>query len=513
MDFKTTIFAKYIRSLYKVNLDKSNIVHKTLIEAIYKLFVQVEEDIDSMRLEICLSTATGKWLDLWGEYFGIPRKNEEIDEVYSQRIIAEIIEPKATLNALKRAAARWLNFTYDGDYKYTQIEAYEPWKDLLVTSQRGKTSVLGRLPDSIYWTHSVVDMAIPDASEMSMDLIMYLNTIKAAGVQLTWHRTMSWEVLTGYFETDSVNIWIECYYDLFLRARNNVTDGLRTANEYTLLDESLNTPVSVRGFISGRKMIYWDVESYRELEPYRYLPKIVHMSPTIALSVFSDILGKELEDLTIGEITDLELNADDQIPNLDNIGKLFSEEIKPHLDTPIKAIFAELEEQPISDLETLSIEEVEEKFSYDAEGMSAFLENWRKHNYFNRPLSQSPLTRYIQPVQIESKLYACYLGVLRNSETLSKLYRIFKVDSVEELSNEILLEYLLIDLATGDYYDTLYYRNFSAEIISKLYGIEPEDLTPQLVDNPTSEMILNWLNYGNKFKYIQEPVQIESVPI
>ena len=488
-------------------------VHRTLITAIYNVFVELEGDIDAMRLEICLSTATGKWLDLWGDYFGIARRDGELDEIYSKRIIAEIIEPKATLTALKKAAARWLNFAYDENYDYNQIEAYEPWQDLMVTSQRGNLSIFARLPDSVYWTPALVDMAIPDASELSLDLIMYLNTIKAAGVQLVWHRTMNWEMMTGLFETDSIDIWIEHYYDIFLKRRNEVTSGFRTATEWSYVDKDFYTPLSVRGDLSGSKMIWWEIELHRDLDPYRYLPKIVHQSPTINLGMFSDILGKDFESLTLGDLIELELNADDQIPNLDNIGKSFKEEIKVYLDTDIKGICYELGYDPIEVLDENIISQVIERFNYDESGLREFLDDWWKHNYFNKPLSTSLLTRSMQPVEITSAPYMVSLGVLRNSETISKLCRIFDVDTIYELTEDILSQDEVIDLTTGDYYNRGYYREFSVEALAKMFGVEESELTPELVENPTSEMMLHWLNYGNKFKYIQENVEITSAPI
>ena len=513
MDFKSLIFTKYIRSLYNVNLEKSNVVHRTLITAIYKVFIEMEDDIDKMKLEICLTTATGKWLDLWGEYFGIARRDGELDKFYSQRIIAEVIEPKATLTALKKAAARWVNFTYDENYDYTQIEAYEPWQDLMVTSQRGNLSVFARLPDSVYWTPALVDMAIPDASEMSLDLIMYLNTIKAAGVQLVWHRTMNWEMMTGLFESDSIDIWIQNYYDIYLKRRNEVTEGFRTANEWSYKDKDFNTPLSVRGKLSGNKLLWWEIELYRDLDPYRYLPKIVHESPTISLGMFADILGVDFDRLTLEQMIKLEFDADEQIPNLDNRGKSFKEEIKPYLDTNIEGICYELEENSIEVLQNSTVAQVIEKFNYDEDGLKAFLEDWWKHNYRNKPLSNNLLTRSMQPVEITSMSYVISLGVLRNSETIDKLCRIFNVDSIYDLSEDILSQDEVIDLTTGDYYNRGYYREFSVEALAKMFGVEESELTPELVENPTSEMMLHWLNYGNKFKYIQENVEITSAPI
>ena len=49
-------------------------------------------DITSFRNNLFLQTATGKWLDLFGLDYGIPRKSEETDEDYRQRIIYEKLD-------------------------------------------------------------------------------------------------------------------------------------------------------------------------------------------------------------------------------------------------------------------------------------------------------------------------------------------------------------------------------------------------------------------------------------
>ena len=84
-------FLTYLRGIYKINLNKSGRVHHAIIQSIYDCFVMAREDIDLARLEMCLATATGHWLDCWGEYFGVFRKSGETDDYYCKRIIKEVI--------------------------------------------------------------------------------------------------------------------------------------------------------------------------------------------------------------------------------------------------------------------------------------------------------------------------------------------------------------------------------------------------------------------------------------
>ena len=46
----------------------------------------IEEEVDAMNDGCFLDTAEGKYLDLWGKDYGIPRLNEESDEDYRKRL-------------------------------------------------------------------------------------------------------------------------------------------------------------------------------------------------------------------------------------------------------------------------------------------------------------------------------------------------------------------------------------------------------------------------------------------
>lgn len=237
MKLKSTIFTKCLRTLYKINMDKSNEVHVALIEALYTIFVEVKDDVNQANLEMCLKTATGVWLDAWGSYFYIPREAGELDQPYADRIIAEVIEPKVTVDALKRATARWLNRKNGDSWKPDDIVLYEPWTGLMKLSHRGTLSESARLWSPNYWTHCVIDVQLPDATELTAELIAYLKTIKAAGVQLIWSITAgNWEVLTGYFTADKTIG--EHSRQLFLEVNDhNDAEGFRLADGSKWLNE------------------------------------------------------------------------------------------------------------------------------------------------------------------------------------------------------------------------------------------------------------------------------------
>ena len=125
-------FIKHLKVLYNTFLDKSNETHKTIIKAIMNQLGNVETDLNKMILELCILTATGDWLNEWGNWFGVYRRINESDSDFSERIIISIKSPKSTLHAIKEHSANFLNYEYsvESNSKYTKddIEIYEPWK-------------------------------------------------------------------------------------------------------------------------------------------------------------------------------------------------------------------------------------------------------------------------------------------------------------------------------------------------------------------------------------------------
>lgn len=68
--------------------DESNQLRKVLDKTIGAWFDNHENILEQMNL----LTANGNWLDCWGKDFGIPRKQDETDDSYRERIIFEKLE-------------------------------------------------------------------------------------------------------------------------------------------------------------------------------------------------------------------------------------------------------------------------------------------------------------------------------------------------------------------------------------------------------------------------------------
>ena len=74
----------------------------TITESLRQAIEEAKIDAETGKKMMYLLTAEGKWVDKWGDYFGVPRLENEDDETYKQRIIWEVTRPRQTIDGLKR---------------------------------------------------------------------------------------------------------------------------------------------------------------------------------------------------------------------------------------------------------------------------------------------------------------------------------------------------------------------------------------------------------------------------
>lgn len=238
-------FLTYLRGIYKLNLTKSGKVHNAIIQSIYDCFVMAQGDIDLMRLEMCLSTATGYWLDCWGDYFSVYRKSNEADEHYSKRIIDSIIQPKSTIPAVKDNIVDFLNSEYHKNYTREDISIKEPWKEIAKYSHKGSLSNDARFFSGDYYCHAVMDISVPE--EVTKELIDIVNSVKAAGVKVIWSILNSYDIVSGFNNADDA--WAAYHRHIQTQTKRNQFGGL-------VLSNSSPNPV-----LSGRREVWYMVTS------------------------------------------------------------------------------------------------------------------------------------------------------------------------------------------------------------------------------------------------------------
>lgn len=218
-------FLKYLRGIFNTTL-KSDTVHHAVIQSIYDAFILVDNDIDLMRLEMCLSTASGSWLDYWGDFFTVYRKANESDSNYSRRIIEHVIRPKTTIPALKEYIVEYLNDEYQTSYTLDDVQIKEPWKDIGKLSHKGLLSRDALFYSGDYYRHSIIDISIPE--KLTQDLMDLVLSVKAAGVKVIWSFLNSYGIVTGFNEAN----WAQADYarHIFMQTQRNAYGGLILSN-------------------------------------------------------------------------------------------------------------------------------------------------------------------------------------------------------------------------------------------------------------------------------------------
>lgn len=242
-------FLAYLRGIYQTILKSTSThqVHYAIIQSIYDSFIMARDDVDQMRLEMCITTATGRWLDYWGDYFGVYRKANEVDDAYAQRIIDSVKKPKATIPAIKDHLKDYINEVNGTDYTRDDIIIREPWKDIAKYSHKGALSNDARFFSGNYYSHAVIEISIP--VELTQDIIDLALAVKAAGVKIIWSVINSYDIVTGFNDADDA--WAAYHRWIQTKTRNNQFSGL-------ILSNSSPNPV-----LSGsREVWYWMTSTY-----------------------------------------------------------------------------------------------------------------------------------------------------------------------------------------------------------------------------------------------------------
>lgn len=234
-------FLKCLRGIFDINL-KSGTAHHAIIQSIYDSFLMVDGDLDLMRLEMCLATATGKWLDYWGDFFTVYRKQGEEDRDYSNRIIQHVIRPKATIPAIKDYIVDYLNEEYHKNYTRKDVSIKEPWIELGKYSHRGTLSNNARMFSQDYWTHAVLDISIPE--KLTQDLVDIVLSVKAAGVKIIWSFLNSYDIIKGYENSDEN--WANYARHIEMQTKRETYSGLMLSN------------TSLSRTLSGRREIWYE---------------------------------------------------------------------------------------------------------------------------------------------------------------------------------------------------------------------------------------------------------------
>lgn len=295
-EFLNSIYYKSLIALYKLNIGTDGRAKSLLIDAIFQSLVIQKDGLNIAILEMALETATGDWLDYWGNTFGVPRDYNEEDDIYRKRIIEEILAPKNTIEGLKAAAARKINKDYNENLLPESIRIFEPWTELIKLDERGYLDGSGRLISYDYWIYSVIDISLPDSSHITPELIKYLNRIKAAGVKLVFSVAPRWGIIVDQDKAKrNTHVYEKHYMEHFINVGYVNNEGFATLPDTrvdNILDDVKHTILDGTAILEGKQIMYWDgVEKTREFYATGVLRN--HLGGILSLEDIARVLDKE----------------------------------------------------------------------------------------------------------------------------------------------------------------------------------------------------------------------------
>lgn len=121
--------------------------------------------------QMVLTQAEGDWLDLWGNLYGVPRRDGELDAGYAPRIAREVLRLRVNGHGIERAIL---------DETGWDVRIEEPWKDLFILDQSALSGPHRLYDGENYGYHLIRPVAmVPVDRDVVMSIV---NRNRAAGV-------------------------------------------------------------------------------------------------------------------------------------------------------------------------------------------------------------------------------------------------------------------------------------------------------------------------------------------
>lgn len=156
---------------------------KGISEAINQSIDLAVVDLDDLKKEYTIASATGEWLDEWGSRFNVYRELNESDVSYRARIPAIVATPRNTIPAIKQAVASYLSTYYDTVVTPSQVSIYEPYTNVIKYSNINSAwSGDDKYPDGLFWRSNVISIIIPYGATAGLKQV--LHTIRPAGLRI-----------------------------------------------------------------------------------------------------------------------------------------------------------------------------------------------------------------------------------------------------------------------------------------------------------------------------------------
>lgn len=296
------------RGKRKDEYDDSNFA---VLNALNYELTQAEQETISSKIHSSLESATGEFLDAWGAWFGVYRKDGWTDEYYRKRIIRELLLKRGTVPAIIEAL---VDFLEDNE---ATVTIYEPWRNIFYTNKsdlNGEDHLMG-----YYYRFAIIDISID--RPFPPEIVEVIQSFKPAGVlfyiRLDTSTNPNTQVVDSpyvYLDVNNkteIEQWLGLKYDV--RGNLNLNNQIREVVDDDIFhtnDSSLNSTDVLAGSFSHDR-------GYLHLASASVLKAYVPTATTTLNSMMTE-LGEAGQDMYIFTENADDRSATIQVPLLPN---------------------------------------------------------------------------------------------------------------------------------------------------------------------------------------------------
>lgn len=155
-----------------------------VLHAIAGALSDAETELIPSKMQSSLNTASGSYLDYWGYWFGVIRKNNEDDDSYRYRIVQYLLLGRGTVASIIRG------IKYALDDQSATITIYEPWQNIFYLDKSKMDS--SYYMQGSYYRYGVITVNIDRPLDESIWLA--IQAFKPAGVRIAveYNATLSY---------------------------------------------------------------------------------------------------------------------------------------------------------------------------------------------------------------------------------------------------------------------------------------------------------------------------------
>ena len=169
------LFMRFLPTPWRNLTDEKNNTHNAILGSLTTLAETEENDLKESKDESFLDTASGVFLNKWGNFSGVHRHPNEADEHYRKRIKKWFVKKKGTVNSLID------NILDEFEDDNLDVYIYEPWRNIFYLNSsllNGVDHLQGH-----YYRFAVIDIHI--SSNIDVSRLSYIvDRYKDAGVMV-----------------------------------------------------------------------------------------------------------------------------------------------------------------------------------------------------------------------------------------------------------------------------------------------------------------------------------------